>query len=541
MGFDSSLVTLLGLQLILKTFQSRHEEKLEERLKTKSNEDIAKILLSKTIAATKKEISLIKEKRKTFINQVSKNLKVYHLGQNTTYDSVPDLLTSLIQRDYPYVETFDGTKTLKIFIPEVFLIKHPKIISESGYLRLKSALENGDSKKLKEFEGKYRELKGHIVEKLCYDDIKKYFNKRNESVLVIHGLCMLRPDSKKGQMGSEKDFIIVNYTYSYIMTIEVKLNLTIDGDKNATVEKSANQLKEAFEILEEIFGEDIKGSWRFIPMVYCSTMDKEVGIFLKDKYNFIFCRSDERSFASKMDQLLKNLKKRQEILGLKTPEIFKTIAKHLIFAVSSIELPVKGSIINKMRKLREEAGSYENICLWLFLNPAQQTILNSEVLEKVILTGTYSVGKTTVLFGRALKLNDKGENVLFVNATGIRDQGIVKTLMSLQFEEQFKDKPKISFKTFSNLTIRTGLLKAMTEPKKNQYKNHHLIIDEYILQTKDRKATDEEIQETRQLFENLTAIFKSVWICLSRGYLSTSLFDNDYEANFDLIESWFPN
>ena len=96
---------------------------------------------------------------------------------------------------------------------------------------------------------------------------------------------MLRPDSKKGQTGSEKDFIIVNYTYSYIMTIEVKLNLTTDKGKNASVspvEKSANQLKEAFEILEEIFGEDIKVSWWFIPMIYCSSMDKAVRDVLKN-------------------------------------------------------------------------------------------------------------------------------------------------------------------------------------------------------------------------------------------------------------------
>ena len=32
----------------------------------------------------------------------------------------------------------------------------------------------------------------------------------------------------------------------------------------------------------------------------------------------------------------------------------------------------------KMRKLREEAGSYETLSLWLFLNPAQQAIINCE-------------------------------------------------------------------------------------------------------------------------------------------------------------------
>ena len=173
------------------------------------------------------------------------------------------------------------------------------------------------------------------------------------------------------------------------MTIEVKLKLTTDVGKNdrvSPVEKSANQIKEAFEILEEIFGEDIKESWRFIPMVYCSTFDEEVEDWRleENKSDFIFCLSIDRSFASKMDSLIKNLNERRGNQGLKNPDIFKTIAKHLIFAVSSIELPVKGSIINKMRKLREEAGSYENISLWLFLNPAQQAIMNSEELEKVI-------------------------------------------------------------------------------------------------------------------------------------------------------------
>ena len=173
-------------------------------------------------------------------------------------------------------------------------------------------------------------------------------------------------------------------------------------------------------------------------MVYCSTFDEEVEDWRleENKSDFIFCLSIDRSFASKMDSLIKNLNERRGNQGLKNPDIFKTIAKHLIFAVSSIELPVKGSIINKMRTLREEAGSYENILLWLFLNPAQQAIMNCEALEKVILTGTYSVGKTTILAGRALKLNDKGEKVLFVNATGTREQEIVKTLMSLKLEER---------------------------------------------------------------------------------------------------------
>ena len=63
MGFDASAILALLGQLILKKFQSRNEEKLEERLRIKSNEDIENILLSKNISATRKAINLEKEKR----------------------------------------------------------------------------------------------------------------------------------------------------------------------------------------------------------------------------------------------------------------------------------------------------------------------------------------------------------------------------------------------------------------------------------------------------------------------------------------------
>lgn len=111
--------------------------------------------------------------------------------------------------------------------------------------------------------------------------------------------------------------------------------------------------------------------------------------------------------------------------------------------------------------------------------------------------------------------------------------------MSLQLEEQFRDKPNITFKTFPNKTILT----EFSEVEKNLlFQNNHLIVDEYILQTTDKnKATEDVIEETRQLFENLAKIFKSVWICLSRGYLSTAQFDYNFEGNVEKIESWFPD
>ena len=57
---------------------------------------------------------------------------------------------------------------------------------------------------------------------------------------------------------------------------------------------------------------------------------------------------------------------------LARPEVFKTIAKNMIFCASKTELPVNSSIIaKKIRKSWDQAGSYENVMLWAFWNRAQ--------------------------------------------------------------------------------------------------------------------------------------------------------------------------
>ena len=182
-------------------------------------------------------------------------------------------------------------------------------------------------------------------------------------------------------------------------------------------------------------------------------------------------------------------------------------------------------------------------------NPAQQAIMDCENLDKVILTSPYSCGKTTVLTERTLKLDKKGEKVLFINGTGTRSQSTTKSLMSLELEEQFKKVPNVSFMTLSSREIV-----KLTEPF-NKYKlhdiptefmqkfkdqNYHLIIDEFILQTKGKMGTRKEIQETSKVFNELAKHFRSVWICLSRGYLSQMLFEKSYDDYFSQIESWFP-
>ena len=77
MGLDVALLNLLSIALTIETFKKIEGEKLEERLKNKSNEEIKEILLSKNLPASKEQTILAKESRKSFQNQVTRNLKLY--------------------------------------------------------------------------------------------------------------------------------------------------------------------------------------------------------------------------------------------------------------------------------------------------------------------------------------------------------------------------------------------------------------------------------------------------------------------------------
>ena len=121
--------------------------------------------------------------------------------------------------------------------------------------------------------------------------------------------------------------------------------------------------------------------------------------------------------------------------------------------------------------------------------------------------------------------------------------------MSLELEEQFKKVKNVSVMTLSSREIV-----KLTEPF-NKYRDHditmecmqkfldqdyHLIVDEFILQTEGKKGATKEIQETNKLFSELAKRFKSVWICLSRGYVTKMIFKKNVDDYFSQIESWFP-
>ena len=332
------------------------------------------------------------------------------------------------------------------------------------YQELRKALKKYDEKVMDKYDDLSINFKGCMTEELCYNDIKSYFKERKETVLVINGLFLQNREGNKNE-GSEKDFIIVNYTLRYIMVVEVKWKLTTETRmKTSSVQKSSEQIIGALKVLRSWFQSDTDEFWYFVPLVYCVEMDENVAEGLKDKMPFVFCKSQNQPISAKFKELLGIL---EEMRGttkfLPNPKSFKTLANYLIYGVSRFELPVKSSLFQKIKELRGKAGLYENILLWGFWNPTQQAIMNCDNLDDVILTGTYSVGKTTALTGRTLKLDSDGEKVLFINSTGHNQS---KTLISLELEEQFKNSANVTFMARTQNEIHKMFLPSNSGSKK---------------------------------------------------------------------------
>ena len=86
---------------------------------------------------------------------------------------------------------------------------------------------------------------------------------------------------------NEKDFILVNATYGYIIAVECKRNL----DKE-TLEKSLQQLNDTKKDLETYFRNgiledepELSPDWIFMPMIYCEKVTND----------FNYCKSCEKN------------------------------------------------------------------------------------------------------------------------------------------------------------------------------------------------------------------------------------------------------
>ena len=115
---------------------------------------------------------------------------------------------------------------------------------------------------------------GYETEQNLCNALKEYVKISQDSLVIFHSLDLFDYQEKKF---FEKDFLIVNVSKSFIISIEAKK--TLDGTKTRC---AIDQLKSAKTILEQYFNSNLeminsfkKEEWCFIPMIYCESLEAE--------------------------------------------------------------------------------------------------------------------------------------------------------------------------------------------------------------------------------------------------------------------------
>ena len=205
----------------------------------------------------------------------------YILGQNIGTSSILELVELLLKRDYPKIAIFDGSKdgaVGPIFVPEGYLPKKPKVVDPDIAQDIKSQFP--EDKKL---QGDVKQTEGDLLERQVYNSLQTHFKSRKkEDVLIVQGLEMVKLGGERGRNVHEIDFLVIDFTYQYILNIEVKKWLgQIEGKPENIIDKAREQLENNRNLIEDWFAADLKGNWRYVSALYCKGMEQ----ILKDCTN----------------------------------------------------------------------------------------------------------------------------------------------------------------------------------------------------------------------------------------------------------------
>ena len=205
------------------------------------------------------------ENRQPILDRIRKNI-TYYLGNAVEFHLLSKAAETLFNRDYKDKK--------QIFVPECFLSKNPEFLFyEKEELKkfLDTMSDDDMSKKEKGKMGsRINTMEGEALEKKVYDTLKSYFQHHSDQhILVIHGyeimdLTMWLEGGKKVIKHWEKDFIVINATYGYVLNIEAKQ--TLNGK---SMKLAKEQIEGTKRLLEKWFGADLVAGWVFIGAVYC--------------------------------------------------------------------------------------------------------------------------------------------------------------------------------------------------------------------------------------------------------------------------------
>ena len=360
------------------------------------------------------------------------------------------------------------------FLPNVITSKIPNVV---------------DFGKLEKLNDKVTELKVlcEKTEKDVLNGIKEYFKvQSNEDAIIFVGQ-EIEYDYKEGngkynRKYYEKDFLILNLTFGYVLNIEVKNHLG-----KGEVLSGCKQLDETKRLFKHQFGEKIDPDWRVILVLYGSSLHLDL----------VICTECQPYIITSKDDFTKKL---ETITSLNAKTAWKSKWVHdFRFMVKELIPPrvkLHDEIIKDIIDNVDKAGSAENIAFW---SPDQYHLASFCVeYKRMIFTSSYSTGKTVLLIHCAKELLKKGQKVLFV----IFGCSTSKSLLHMKLEKLFEEFDEIIIKSTKDLDNWKWL---------KNYQDYNVFVDELIIGVPEVETTENDILDMSELISPL----KHFWIAIT--------------------------
>ena len=348
---------------------------------------------------------------------------------------------------------------------------------------------------LEHIVGEYAEKSAYLFLKDCIMD---------DEVLVINNLrIMTMKDLDDIAEEFEKDFLILNLTKRFIMSLEVKAYC------NETSLKSAKSQLNGCKNLIEKWCSDLsamKNGWSFYSVIYFQHKPKNFNFCDKCSKYIIF--GDE--FKDKFSEIINEMPSPPLNTDTKARYEFKKVAKYFLFFLSYEPVVTPARITGAVAKMVDKAGQFDNILYWnqIFCwTPNQLSLLKDESLRYVLFLSAPSCGKTFIKKAKAKFFAQKGQKLAFLIPTLFRED-VLCTLLSFQLElefESFSDNIKV-------VSVNVGNFFKIDKdvyPLLELYKDHNIFIDEVAI------WDDKDIEVIKNVAQQCQSANVAFWFTVS--------------------------
>ena len=172
-----------------------------------------------------------------------------------------------------------------------------------------------------------------------------------------------------------------------------------------------------------------------------------------------------------------------------------------------------------------EAGSAENIRVWGYPTPEQRLIFSS---RKLILLAPWGGGKTFFMVAEAIRIAEKGENVLILLFANGKDFSTTKkSLLAIDLELKFQDYNE-------TIKVETVFFKDGQDNKLEELGIgfDHIMCDELFADV------DQLTPTSQKELQDFFAPKQTVWMALSNVYRRSQI-DGSVDLE-QLVKGWFP-